>query len=161
MRCATADGRTHTQTELRDTRIASSTRHSRVVVSPCVVPPLRSRSRHHSQTVQIEAPLTGHQITKHPCPAIPVACQSFECTGRRHLWPVRLAGGWWLVLVCSEIRVLLAGCGWLLVAGSFWEKSTAGWWLISRANRLLVEFVITIVKVRFNYSLALKKSCVL
>jgi hypothetical protein len=27
--------------------------------------------------------------------------------------------GWWLVLVCSERRVLLAGCGWLLVAGSF------------------------------------------
>jgi hypothetical protein len=25
----------------------------------------------------------------------------------------------------------------LLVAGSSWEKSTAGWWLISRANRLL------------------------
>jgi hypothetical protein len=25
----------------------------------------------------------------------------------------------WLVLVCSERRVLLAGCGWLLVAGSF------------------------------------------
>jgi hypothetical protein len=22
------------------------------------------------------------------------------------------------------------------VAGSFWEKSTAGWWLISRTNRL-------------------------
>jgi hypothetical protein len=33
--------------------------------------------------------------------------------------PVRLAGGWWLVLICSERRVLLAGCGWLLVAGSF------------------------------------------
>jgi hypothetical protein len=27
--------------------------------------------------------------------------------------------GWWLVLICSERRVLLAGCGWLLVAGSF------------------------------------------
>jgi hypothetical protein len=52
--------------------------------------------------------------------------------------PVRLAGGWWLVLVCSERTVLLAGCGWLLVAGSFWEKSTAGWWPISRANRLVV-----------------------
>jgi hypothetical protein len=24
----------------------------------------------------------------------------------------------------------------LLVAGLFWEKSTAGWWLISRKNRL-------------------------
>jgi hypothetical protein len=52
--------------------------------------------------------------------------------------PVRLSGGWWLVLVCSERRVLLASCGWLLVADSFWEKSTAGWWLISRANRLVV-----------------------
>jgi hypothetical protein len=60
-------------------------------------------------TIQIEAALTCHQITKRPCPVIPVAFQSFECrTGRRHL----------------------------------------------------VEFVITIVKVRFNYSLALKKSCV-
>jgi hypothetical protein len=33
------------------------------------------------------------------------------------LWPwplpVRLAGGWWLVLVCSERKVLLAGC-WLI-----------------------------------------------
>jgi hypothetical protein len=28
--------------------------------------------------------------------------------------PVRLAGGWWLVLVCSERRVLLAGCWWLV-----------------------------------------------
>jgi hypothetical protein len=27
---------------------------------------------------------------------------------------VRLAGGWWLVLVCSERRVLLAGCWWLV-----------------------------------------------
>jgi hypothetical protein len=26
----------------------------------------------------------------------------------------------------------------LLVAGLFWEKSTAGWWLISQANRLPV-----------------------
>jgi hypothetical protein len=24
--------------------------------------------------------------------------------------PVRLAGSWWLVLVCSERKVLLAGC---------------------------------------------------
>jgi hypothetical protein len=27
----------------------------------------------------------------------------------------------------------------LLVAGLFWMKSTAGWWLISRANRLHTE----------------------
>jgi hypothetical protein len=31
-----------------------------------------------------------------------------------NLQPVRLAGGWWLVLVCSERRVLLAGCWWLV-----------------------------------------------
>jgi hypothetical protein len=28
--------------------------------------------------------------------------------------PVRLAGGWWLVLVCSERTVLLSGCWWLI-----------------------------------------------
>jgi hypothetical protein len=28
--------------------------------------------------------------------------------------PVRLAGGWWLMLVCSEIKVLLVGCWWLV-----------------------------------------------
>jgi hypothetical protein len=33
-----------------------------------------------------------------------------------HIQPVRLAGGWWLVLVCSERKVLLAG---LLMAGLF------------------------------------------
>jgi hypothetical protein len=27
---------------------------------------------------------------------------------------VRLAGGWWLVLICSERKVLLAGCWWLV-----------------------------------------------
>jgi hypothetical protein len=48
---------------------------------------------------------------------------------------VRLAGGWWLVLVCSKRRVLLVGC-W--VADLFLEKSTACWWLISQANRLSV-----------------------
>jgi hypothetical protein len=31
------------------------------------------------------------------------------------IWqPVRLASGWWLVLVCSERKVLLAGCWWLV-----------------------------------------------
>jgi hypothetical protein len=54
--------------------------------------------------------------------------------------PVRLAGGWWLVLVCSKRRVLLAGSGWLLVAGLFREKSTVGWWLISQANRAIVIY---------------------
>jgi hypothetical protein len=28
--------------------------------------------------------------------------------------PVRLAGGWWLVLICSERKVLLTGCWWLV-----------------------------------------------
>jgi hypothetical protein len=27
---------------------------------------------------------------------------------------VRLAGGWWPVLICSECKVLLAGCWWLV-----------------------------------------------
>jgi hypothetical protein len=27
---------------------------------------------------------------------------------------VRLAGGWWLVLICSERKVLLPGCWWLV-----------------------------------------------
>jgi hypothetical protein len=27
---------------------------------------------------------------------------------------VRLAGGWWLVLFCSERKVMLAGCWWLV-----------------------------------------------
>jgi hypothetical protein len=34
-----------------------------------------------------------------------------------HRWviqPVRLAGDWWLMLLCSERRVLLAGCWWLV-----------------------------------------------
>jgi hypothetical protein len=32
----------------------------------------------------------------------------------------------------------------LLVAGSFWEKSTAGWWLISRANRVWVAVTLPV-----------------
>jgi hypothetical protein len=27
-------------------------------------------------------------------------------------WPV--TGGWWLLLICSERKVLLAGCKWLV-----------------------------------------------
>jgi hypothetical protein len=32
----------------------------------------------------------------------------------------------------------------LLVAGLFWEKSTAGWWLISRTNRLSLYALLSI-----------------
>jgi hypothetical protein len=28
--------------------------------------------------------------------------------------PVRLAGCWWLVLICSKRKVLLTGCWWLV-----------------------------------------------
>jgi hypothetical protein len=28
--------------------------------------------------------------------------------------PVRFAGGWWLMLVCSVRKLLLAGCWWLI-----------------------------------------------
>jgi hypothetical protein len=38
----------------------------------------------------------------------------------------RLAGGWWRVLIYSKSDL-------------FWEKSTAGWWLISQANKLTVR----------------------
>jgi hypothetical protein len=31
-----------------------------------------------------------------------------------HMHPVRLAGGWWLVLICYERKVLLTGCWWLI-----------------------------------------------
>jgi hypothetical protein len=33
--------------------------------------------------------------------------------------------GWWLVLVCSERNILLAGCWWLICSD---------WWLISQTN---------------------------
>jgi hypothetical protein len=46
--------------------------------------------------------------------------------------PVRLAGGWWLVLICSERKVLLAGWWWLVCSE---RKVPLGWWLISQANR--------------------------
>jgi hypothetical protein len=36
--------------------------------------------------------------------------------------------GWWLVLICSERKVMLAGC-WRLISSE--RKSTDGWWLIS------------------------------
>jgi hypothetical protein len=42
------------------------------------------------------------------------------------LQPVRLAGCWWLVLICSERKVLLTGL--------FWEKSNVGWWLINQTT---------------------------
>jgi hypothetical protein len=54
-----------------------------------------------------------------------------DFTGPGLLQPVRSAGGWWLVLVCSERKVPLAG--W------FWEKSTVGRWLISQTNMELVK----------------------
>jgi hypothetical protein len=37
-----------------------------------------------------------------------------DVVDRERLWPVRLAGGRWVVLICSEIKVLLAGCWWLV-----------------------------------------------
>jgi hypothetical protein len=35
---------------------------------------------------------------------------------------VRLAGGWWLVLVCSERKVLLAVCPSFLLFGPFLKR---------------------------------------
>jgi hypothetical protein len=46
----------------------------------------------------------------------------------QNLQPVRLAGGWWLVLVCSERKV---------------------WWLISQANRVLIVFTSSLLETVF------------
>jgi hypothetical protein len=35
-------------------------------------------------------------------------------THRGDAQPVSLAGGWWLVLICAERKVLLASCCWLI-----------------------------------------------
>jgi hypothetical protein len=35
----------------------------------------------------------------------------------------------------------------LLLAGLFWEKSTAGWWLISQANRAMIKWSIRVYMV--------------
>jgi hypothetical protein len=35
--------------------------------------------------------------------------------------------GWLLVLICSERKILLAGCWWLVCSD--------GWWLISQTNK--------------------------
>jgi hypothetical protein len=42
-------------------------------------------------------------------------CRRFVATQwRTYKQPVRLAGGRWRVLICSERKVLLAGCWWLV-----------------------------------------------
>jgi hypothetical protein len=40
--------------------------------------------------------------------------ETITCSSITIVQPVRLAGGWWLVLICSERKVLLAGCWWLI-----------------------------------------------
>jgi hypothetical protein len=47
-----------------------------------------------------------------------------------HKQPVRLPGGWWLVLIYSERKILLAD----RMVGLFWQKSTAGWCLTSQTK---------------------------
>jgi hypothetical protein len=48
----------------------------------------------------------------------------------------------------------------LLVADSFWEKSTAGWWLISRANRLLIPSALSLAAGKLLHLVFfLKESC--
>jgi hypothetical protein len=48
---------------------------------------------------------------------------------------VRLADGWWLVLICCERKILLGG--WWLLAGAelVWEKNTASWLGASQPNK--------------------------
>jgi hypothetical protein len=43
-------------------------------------------------------------------PLLDIVLQSAVQEERTDMQPVRLAGGWWLVLICSERKVLLAGC---------------------------------------------------
>jgi hypothetical protein len=38
----------------------------------------------------------------------------WKCIILSCMQPVRLACGWWLILICSEIKVLLADCWWLV-----------------------------------------------
>jgi hypothetical protein len=45
--------------------------------------------------------------------------------------------GWWL-MANADLFWEKSTAGWLLVTGLFWEKSTAGWWLISQANGAFV-----------------------
>jgi hypothetical protein len=58
----------------------------------------------------------------------------FSSSAYSYRQPIRLAGSWWLVLVCYEKNVLLAGCWWLVCS--------AGWWLISQANRASVTILL-------------------
>jgi hypothetical protein len=70
--------------------------------------------------------------TKHKMQGMPRAyCHNWLFV---RICPVRLAGGWWLVLICSEKKVLLADC-WCLV---YSERNTAGWWLISQTIRVWI-----------------------
>jgi hypothetical protein len=50
-------------------------------------------------------------------------------------WPQTACSfGWWLMAGAVLFRKK-STIGWLLVAGLFWEKSNADWWLISQSNR--------------------------
>jgi hypothetical protein len=42
--------------------------------------------------------------------------------------------------------------GWWLVADLFWEKSTAGWWLTSQANRTLIRTSRVLQQVTWLFS---------
>jgi hypothetical protein len=52
------------------------------------------------------------------------------------LCSVRLTSCWWLVLVCSETKILLAGCGWLVFSE---RKVLLPGGLISQTNRAFVS----------------------
>jgi hypothetical protein len=52
---------------------------------------------------------------------------------------VRLSGGWWLVLVCSERKVLLDGCWWLVCCER--KVLLAGGWQAKRMGCEVVLFV--------------------
>jgi hypothetical protein len=62
-----------------------------------------------SSTFLSEQISTSHQPNEQ-------AVSSYESTSAFVLYsqPIRLAGGRWLVLICSKRKVLLAGCWWLV-----------------------------------------------
>jgi hypothetical protein len=51
------------------------------------------------------------------CTACPPLVSSFQIIPGD---PVRLAGGWCLVLICSERKLLLADCWWLVCSDRIW-----------------------------------------
>jgi hypothetical protein len=55
----------------------------------------------------------------------------------QHKQHVRLAGGWWPLLICPERKILLGGCWWLICSE---RKVLFGgcWWLVCSERKVLL-----------------------